>query len=191
MNPKKKISDFRKELQRQHGVVVFFIVLILSNILWKILFRGDANHIYNVSFLGLHDISSAFAVATTYLTKVVVDFLQLFGLQIFANDTYIAFANGTGVQVIWGCTAIKQMFIFACIILCSRGAWKHKAWFIPTGWILIHWINVIRIASLALISQNHIEYVNFYHIYVFKYAFYGIIFLIWVVWDLFFAERRG
>ena len=185
-----KQMTLSEKLAHLHGVVVFFIVLLASNWIWKMSVIGDDNDIYTVSLFGLFDISRFFDFATTNLTRSVTVTLHLFGIGAFANGNYISFANGEGVHIIWGCTAVKQMFIFACIILCSRGAWKHKAWFIPLGFVLIHLTNIARIASLAVISENHIGIVPFLHAYIFKYAFYAIIFAIWMTWDMFFATKK-
>ena len=69
-------------------------------------------------------------------------------------------------------------------MLIFPGPWKHKAWFIPAGLVIIEWTNVVRICGI-LIAQIPWPGPNTFHIahdYVFKAFFYFIIFLMWVLW---------
>ncbi|HPW95352.1 MAG TPA: archaeosortase/exosortase family protein, partial [Paludibacteraceae bacterium] len=74
-------------------------------------------------------------------------------------------------------------YIFTCIILFSRGSWKHKAWFIPAGVLVCFLINIVRIIILVVVIENHQAIFKVLHESVLKYIFYGIIFLMWVLWE--------
>jgi exosortase family protein XrtF len=108
------------------------------------------------------------------------------------NDFIFQFDTGENIRIVWGCSGIKQMFIFAVIMLSSYGSWKHKAWFIPAGLFACLAINIVRIAVLSLISYAYPNQLDLFHSYIFKYAYYGVIFLIWLVWNEKFGyEKRN
>jgi exosortase/archaeosortase family protein len=110
--------------------------------------------------------------------------MRFLGQKILLIDGIILkYPNGHGIMVIWGCTGIKQTFIFLVIMLLAHGSWKNKLWFIPLGVFLCYIINIARITAITLIVKNNQELFHFYHDYVFKYFYYGLIFLIWLFWE--------
>jgi exosortase/archaeosortase family protein len=66
---------------------------------------------------------------------------------------------------------------------------KHRLWFIPLGLFCIYLINVSRLLLLTYIVRDNPESFDFWHGGVTKYAFYGIIFLIWVLWNDYLLPR--
>jgi exosortase/archaeosortase family protein len=68
-------------------------------------------------------------------------------------------------------------------MLTASGAWKHKLWYIPLGWGIIYGFNILRIYWISLIMQPHPELFLLFHNYLFKYLFYFVIFLMWVLWE--------
>lgn len=81
-----------------------------------------------------------------------------------------------------GCNALELFVLFAGFIIAFPGSVKHKFWFIPVGLVLIHFLNVIRVAALAMIQFKAPEYLDFNHRYTFTFIVYGVIFLFWVIW---------
>ena len=78
-------------------------------------------------------------------------------------------------------------------MLIFPGPWKHKAWYIPAGLVIIEWTNVVRICGVLLMQVwwpnihihlfgNDINTFRLAHDYIFKVFFYLIIFLMWVLW---------
>jgi Transmembrane exosortase (Exosortase_EpsH). len=86
------------------------------------------------------------------------------------------------VTVLPECASLKQWLHWIFLMLLFPGPWKHKAWFIPTGLVIIEWINVIRVVGLLLVQIPCPGSFHFAHDYVFKTMFYFIIFLMWVIW---------
>ena len=94
--------------------------------------------------------------------------------------------NGTFVTVTIApeCASLKQWFHWLFLMLLFPGPWKHKAWYIPAGLVIIEWTNVVRICGI-LLAQIWFPGPNTFHIahdYVFKIFFYLVIFLMWVLW---------
>ena len=176
---------FPEKLESYKGVILFAIILIGSNLFWKYDVLGDESNTIDsmVTFLGLN-ISAPFvffAHHVAYLSEVILHF---FGSKATLEpNNIIRHPNGNSVQVIWACTGLKQAYIFFCIIAFYRGSWLKKLWYIPLGLIVVYLFNIFRIAYITACIENHPGWFNFLHLYLFKYLFYGIIFLMWVLWE--------
>lgn len=82
------------------------------------------------------------------------------------------------------CASLKQWLHWLFLMLIFPGPWKHKAWYIPAGLVIVEWTNVVRICGIMLM-QIQWPGPNTFHIahdYVFKVFFYLVIFLMWVLW---------
>jgi len=76
---------------------------------------------------------------------------------------------------------LKQIFIWMCLILTVRGGWIHKLWYIPLGWVMCHAFNILRIFLISLFIEFHPTWFHTLHDYIFKYMFYGMMFVLWVI----------
>ena len=80
------------------------------------------------------------------------------------------------------CASLKQWMHWIFLMVLFPGPWKHKLWYIPAGLVIIEWTNVVRICGILLMQ---IPWPNSFHIahdYIFKFFFYLVIFLMWVLW---------
>jgi len=82
------------------------------------------------------------------------------------------------------CTTLKQWVHWVVIIIFFPGPWKHKLWYIPSGILVIHLTNIVRISGLAILRLPfpEVSHFNFFHDYIFKTLFYVVIFLMWYLW---------
>ena len=82
------------------------------------------------------------------------------------------------------CASLKQWLHWLFLMLLFPGPWKHKAWYIPAGLVIIEWTNVVRICGILmmLIQWPGPNTFHIAHDYVFKVFFYLVIFLMWVLW---------
>ena len=170
-----------EKLEPYKGIVYFAIILLLSNFFWKLTIKGDDSDTL-VSFLGL-DVSAPFNFMVYHISNVASNILYFFDSDVMQKNSVLFYENGHGIRVVWGCTGIKQAYIFFCIIAFTHGPWKKKLWYIPTGLLVVYLFNLFRIIIIAATAKNHFEWFHFLHEYVLKYLFYGVIFLIWVFWD--------
>jgi exosortase/archaeosortase family protein len=107
----------------------------------------------------------------------------LLGLSITTADhNTMIFSNGTRMFINGSCSGLKLMFQVTILFLLFPGPWKHKLWFIPLGWILMHLSNLFRIVSLSLVSIWKIQYWDFGHDWILRPFFYLVIFTMWVWW---------
>ncbi len=186
---KGKIKNLWQKLEALQSVIIFMAILFAANFVWKLSISGDESD--EQVFLFNHwDISASFNFMTAHIAHMVRSVILFFNIPIHWHcDIDVCFSNHHRVIVVWGCTAIKQSFIFLCIMLFTPGPWKHKLWYIPFGLFLVYLFNIFRITMIAFSVENYREYFNILHEGVFKYLFYGFIFLIWVFWNEKFNEK--
>ena len=194
-----RLKVIGERLRPYKDVIIFMVTLMVANYAWKWTMVGDENG-DSVTWLGL-DITAPFEFMACHIASVVYWLVSLFRDNAYMSDAHtIRFVGGTGTTVIWGCTALKQSFIWLCLILtvqptqitnhygsadrqksqmCNR-LWLHKLWFIPLGWVCCYVFNILRIFLIALLIEHHPEWFHPLHDYLFKYLFYAMLFGLWV-----------
>lgn len=80
------------------------------------------------------------------------------------------------------CNGLELFALFAGFVIAFPGSWKHKLWYIPAGVLVIHILNVMRVASLTLIQLKYPQYLQFNHKYTFTVLVYALTFGLWMIW---------
>lgn len=161
------------------------VAMLAANYFWKFTVIGDEYGITPVTWFGI-DLTWFFDMLCDHVAGIVYCLLQGCGQTVTLIDgCHIRFTEtGVGTSVVWGCTGIKQSFIWLIIILAARGRWQDKLWYIPVGWVCAYAFNIVRIFLIALLTKNHPEWFGVLHGYVFKYLFYAMFFGLWLIYDL-------
>ena len=168
-------------LKPYYDIIRFVVALLVANYFWKFTVIGDESG-SDVSWFGM-DISHPFDWMAQHIAHVVYWLISLTNDSVvFIEPNIIHYATGTGTRIVWGCTGLKQSFIWIVIMLVARGAWEHKLWFIPLGLVCAYLFNILRITLIAIAIEHHPEWFNVLHDYVFKYLFYGMLFCLWLWW---------
>lgn len=179
-------KDYLKDPKNQSTVDVgLFIILILG---FHFLFLGwQAVGYWPVK--GFIDKLSVGSVDLLFNQSCWV-LQHIFGIDIttISETRLIAALSKEGgfvnVLIAPECASLKQWCHWLFLMLLFPGPWKHKAWYIPAGLVIIEWTNVVRICGI-LLAQIQWPGPNTFHIahdYVFKAFFYFVIFLMWVLW---------
>ena len=187
-----KIKQYIQFLTPYKGIIYFLILLFFFHFSWKIAIDGDMSSKY-IYIFHKNVTPDWFHSACQWLTQAVYWFVCLFpGSENFRiSDTSLFFINGgIRIDIIWGCLGIKQMFIFAGIMLFYRGPFLKKLWYIPMGCLILTIYNIIRIAGICWLTNGHPDRFDSLHDGIFRYIYYGIVFLLWVVWEEFFVNKR-
>ena len=162
-------------------IILFVVALLVANYFWKFTVLGDEGGI-QVTWFGL-DITRPFDWMAHHISSIVYWIISLTNEQVhFIEPNLIHFDTGTGTRIVWSCTGLKQSFIWIVIMLIARGDWKHKLWFIPFGLVCAYLFNILRITLIAIAIEHHPEWFDMLHDYIFKYLFYGMLFLLWLWW---------
>lgn len=119
-----------------------------------------------------------------FTTKNLLEFFSYTVHYSIENLNYQAISVNEAMPVLIGgpCDGVSIMAIFFIFVAAYPGSQLHKLWFIPIGILLIHFINIIRVASLTLICLYTPEYLEFNHNYTFTLIVYGFVFLLWMTW---------
>lgn len=86
------------------------------------------------------------------------------------------------VRIVEGCNAISVMILFvAFVVAFSKGLVKTLG-FILVGILIIHILNVMRIAILTIGIIKYPECEHILHGVVFPLIIYGTVFILWIIW---------
>ncbi|MBQ6724134.1 MAG: archaeosortase/exosortase family protein [Paludibacteraceae bacterium] len=174
------LKQLSESLKPYRDVIVFMITLLVANYFWKFTMMGDEDGEV-VKWFGLN-VTAPFDILSRHIAAAVYWLVDLFRDTVTMTDAYsIRFDSGSGTRIIWGCSGLKQSFIWLCLILTVRGGWKQKLWFIPIGWICCYAFNILRIFLITLLIEQHPDWFHMLHDYIFKYLFYGMLFSLWVI----------
>lgn len=187
----RKIFDsFNKLIQKYHldafrDVAIFMIILLFFHVMWRSYIRD----ILSVEFISQS--ANWLAVQVYVESRWVLEFLgvkvtpfdQLFiGEGLRSNVFYHAENNGY-VSVNSSCSGLKQFYQWFFLMVLFPGPWKHKLWFIPSGLIIIHIVNVFRILTMVFVTIYLADYWDFIHDWILRPFFYVVMFLLWVWWN--------
>ncbi len=184
-----KSRSLKQLFEPYTDVIIFMVTLLAANYFWKFTVSGDENGDL-VTWFGL-DITAPFEFMACHIASVVYWLVSLFRDTAFMTDPHtIHFTSGSGTTIIWGCTALKQSFIWFWLIATVR-PWNFqlstinfqlsKLWYIPLGWLCCYLFNILRIFLIALFIEHHPEWFHLLHDYIFKYLFYAMLFGLWVI----------
>lgn len=109
--------------------------------------------------------------ATSYQTPN----LKAASIKLFYQKIYIA-------QIIEGCNGISVMILFAAFVIAFTGKLKHTVIYVATGSLLIHLLNITRIALLCLLIFKFPKQEEILHGVIFPLIIYGFVFLLWIIW---------
>ena len=175
-----KFHLLKQRFEPYTDILIFVVTLFVANYFWKFTMTGDENGDV-VTWFGL-DVTAPFAFMSHHIAACVYWLVSLCRDTVYmVGDNSIRFDTGSGSTIIWGCSGLKQMFFWTCLILTVRGGWIHKLWFIPLGWVCCHVFNILRIFIITLFMEFHPEWFHVLHDYIFKYLFYAMLFGLWVV----------
>jgi exosortase/archaeosortase family protein len=159
------------------GIFLFFLITILIHVSYR--FWANTLHYY--------PIREQFTVAILFMEDVVLRqsywiITHLLQIPTVLQDHTMWFPTKWGIVISGGCTGLKQMIQVLLLFLIYPGPFKHKAWFIPAGIILIHLTNITRITLLAVAMNLNLPHIQFIHTYPLRFLFYVVIFGMWVIW---------
>ena len=170
-----------KRYQSLFDVGLFFILIFSFHFLF-IIWEGPMNY-----WPIRGTIDKLFAWASALLFDQSTWTLEhIFGIDFFTSGQTIAFLNHEDtysyVTVAPECTSLKQWMHWLFLMLIFPGPWKHKAWYIPLGLVIVEFTNVVRVVGIALFLRPFPHDFALAHDVIFKIMFYVVIFLMWMIW---------
>lgn len=107
-------------------------------------------------------------------------FTQKYNNEVFVD--HVGVVGSDGVLIGTGCDGLIVIALFVFFIVSFSGKIVHKLWYIPLGVFLVYLLNVIRVATLAVLMNSYPEWLEFNHDYTFTVLMYAFVFLLWYVW---------
>jgi exosortase family protein XrtF len=96
-------------------------------------------------------------------------------VNLFYNHKHIA-------RIIEGCNGLSVIILFISFIVAFPGKLKAIVLFIIGGSLLIHILNVFRIAVLCVLLYYYPASQHILHGVLFPLFIYGVVFLLWIIW---------
>lgn len=154
-----------------------FIVsyLILTLIYQTYLNRFDSKNAEVDSFTQLVANHSKTVLSWFDSNSFTMPHLREPSVKLFYKGKYIS-------RIIEGCNALSVIILFISFVIAFTGKFKKTILFIMFGSIIIHILNIGRIALLCIALFNFPEYEHLLHGVVFPLVIYGVVFLLWVIW---------
>ena len=176
---KNKISTY---LENQHiralvDVMIFAIIIIFFHFLW---WQGGLHKLLLTTF-AFQETENFMAWMGFYPSAWIVD--NILGIETKSIERILYFSNGSSVEIDGTCSGLKQFYQWTILMVLFPGPWKKKLWFIPTGIVVIHAFNILRIIILYLIMNWNPEVWYFSHDWILRPFFYVVIFTMWMVWE--------
>lgn len=92
--------------------------------------------------------------------------------------------NESVARIAEGCNAVSVIILFAAFIIAFSTTFKKTTSFILAGILIIHILNILRIALLSMGFYYYPEYEELMHDILFPLFIYGVVFALWVLWVL-------
>ena len=167
-------------LQQYRPFLLFLGKFLLTYVLITVLYQSYLNRFDSAS----NQVDS--------FTQMVASQTQTL-LTLFDNDAQIEYHptepsvkiiyNGKYVsRIIEGCNAFSVMILFVAFVVAFTGRWKQTLLFVLFGLLLIHLLNISRIALLSVALYHFPEQEQLLHAVIFPLIIYGVVFLLWVIW---------
>jgi exosortase family protein XrtF len=161
-----------------------FFAFLVKFLLFYIVFT----FIYKM-YLNQYDIANN---EVDFLTEMVANQTH-FILSIFTENVSVAPHNSDPsimiiynhkfvARVIEGCNAISIMILFAAFVFAFSTHRKKTVLYIIFGVIVIHVLNVIRIAALTFALYYYPKYEEILHGTIFPLFIYSVVFVLWILW---------
>ncbi len=166
------VSTFNKsELVRE--ILVFVFKLLVVYFLWRcfsLLIGPEAQPIDQRFIPWLSGAFESFNdVLKTSLAQGSAMFITLFGYEpVIIGNNMVKIQGSSGVEIGNYCLALELMVLYITLVATYPAPAKLKLWIIASGLVLIHLINMLRVALLNLMTVHLPEYADFNHHFTFR-----------------------
>ncbi len=164
----------------------FWALLLYAHFSWKMCVRADA-HGHAFALMG-YDLTAAMYALSCYTAEWSAAVMQAIGIRLRASADLLLTDTGFSVRVIWACTSVKQLYMFLFVMLFFDKTNLSKLFYIVGGGLLLFFFNLLRIGLIAEWSKaNHAAF-SIWHD-SFQLAYYGLLFIIWLMWVELFSNK--
>jgi exosortase/archaeosortase family protein len=116
-----------------------------------------------------------------FMVKLVAWLIDSTGLQVARDGIYIHLENQQWIMTP-ECTAITAIIVFVSFVLLYPASLKAKSIGILTGVPFLVGMNILRLVTLAWVTQLFVEYAPLFHDYVWQVVFLILMAIMWLIW---------
>lgn len=149
--------------------------LVLSGLYWLFLQQFDASKLEPDSITHLVARQSRNILLSTGYDASITPHPREASYRFYVNEKSVA-------RIIEGCNAVSVMILFASFIIAFSSTFKKTFLFIIGGVLVLHILNIVRVALLCLGFYFYPEYKSLLHDIVFPLFIYGVVFILWIIW---------
>lgn len=170
----------------------FLIIFIPLITIWFFLYHYlyKINFLLGINFSLLTGFSKLLSVQSNFILSIFnfQTSTEIHGDMVVAK--ILGYPYSHGVWIGEPCNGIKIFGLFSIFILSFSGGVKQKLLFISLGVIVLHFLNVIRIAVLTYISATNPFILDFNHNITFQLIIYGAMLGLWYLWIIRFSLTK-
>lgn len=211
-----RIEGLRKKLIDKlapfKDIIWFLCLFLIFEFIWKLcVHQGEDERILLVLGKDFTHYTNGISLWTAKSVYWLVhDVLGYVDLEIYGITLY--FKGSIPVDIIWGCTGLKQLFMFTFILTFYFGPPRKKIWYIPLSLLILVIINILRLSIIFIIIKDpfpewfisinewynnriwentkesyllfYKDWFNIFHRDIFTWIYYdGVIFILWLIWE--------
>ena len=177
-----KIRQFYlKAKASKYGSLIDFSLFSLITIFLHFFYYNYLSFLFHTTF---------FHETTNFMASQVFRGAMWVNLHIMPFDirtdylTNTLYINGNDyITVSEGCSGFKQDYQLLGLFILYPGIIRHKLWFIPFTFVVMHFTNIFRIVLLTAILNYIPQQWDFWHEWVMRPFYYVVIFMLWVWWN--------
>jgi exosortase family protein XrtF len=123
-------------------------------------------------------------LVSTQVEQIILFFKGHAHIELHSTQPcYKFYYNGKYVsRIIEGCNALSVIILFIAFVISFPGKLSNTIYFIISGSLIIHVLNIIRIALLMVAFYNFPEANFILHDILFPLVIYGVVFILWIIW---------
>ena len=106
---------------------------------------------------------------------------KLLGIESFVASSYLT-VKGFSIKIIIECTGLFAVFVFLACVLAYPTDFKKKLVGISAGFLVIYFLNIIRMLCLIFIGIWAPKYFDFVHVYLWEGVFIIVAIILWMIW---------
>ena len=169
-------SDFKPVLKVLLLFIIFYVVMVLG---YQLYLNGYENS-------GLDPISTWVAEQTLFVQEALGYPTLLVPGKPVEETTWFYVSEKYVSRMVEGCNVISVMILFLAFILAFFKGAKTFV-FAAVGILVLHVMNVLRIAGLNILLVEFPQYSKIGHDYLFPAIIYGTVVVLWLIWIKYFA----
>lgn len=169
-------SDFKPVLKVLLRFIIFYVVMVLG---YQLYLNGYSNS-------GLDPFSTWVAEQTVFVQEALGYPTLLVPGKPEEETTWFYVSEQYVSRMVEGCNVISVMILFLAFILAFFKGAKTFA-FAAAGIVVLHLMNILRIAGLNILLVELPHYSKIGHDYLFPAIIYGSVVVLWLIWIKYFA----